>query len=253
MAKKPSLRSRELQEILEAEREAIYSQVSTGDGAEERWDSMMEEAAVLLPTPERVGRFPHPIPLEGLDAPLGWRIKSRLLDYLVVGVPLFLLDGLFHLTRVTRFFLGDLGLKPEGYDFIVTLSPGSWKVFVTHPPALLKIALFVVIILLVYRLILYYFARRTLGQLVTGTMLTNHEGRYPSTASRITKAIATTLADAVVVGTLLDLFFYSVVRPRMTVTDAVAGIRAVRHEDWAKLTTRLLDRMSIIRKDGLRT
>ncbi len=253
MSKKKGLNNRELQEILEAERQAIFAAVSQENGAEETWDSLMEEAAVLTPTPERVGRFPHPIPLAGLDAPLTRRIKSRLFDYFIVFVPLFLLDGLFHLTHVTRFFLGDLGLKPEGYNFIVTLSPGSWHVFVAQPAALLKILLFVFLVLFIYRLVFYYFARRTLGQLVTGTMLASHEGRYPSTASRIIKAVTSTLADAIIIGTVLDLLFYLVVRPKMTVTDAVSGIRAVRHEDWAKLTTRLLDRMTTIRREGLRT
>jgi hypothetical protein len=253
MAKKTGLNDRELQEILEAERQAIFAAVAQDDGTEEKWDSTMEEAAVLTPTPDRVARFPHPIPLTGLDAPLSWRIKSRLFDYFIVFVPLFLLDGLFHLTNVTRFFLGDLGLKPEGYQFIVTLSPGSWHVFAAQPAALLKILLFVSLVLFIYRFVLYFFARRTLGQLVTGTMLANHEGRYPSTKARIIKAVTSTLGDAVIIGTVIDLFFYLVVRPKMTVTDAVSGIRAVRHEDWAKLATRLLDRMIIIRREGLKS
>lgn len=253
MSKKTGLNNRELQEILEAERQAIFSVISQDDGTEEKWDADMEAAAVLTPTPERVARFPHPIPLAGLDAPLGWRIKSRLFDYFIVGVPLFLIDGLFHLTNVTRFFLGDLGLKPEGYEFIVSLSPRSWHVFVAQPAALAKMLLFVVLVLFIYRFVMYFFARRTLGQLVTGTMLTNFDGRYPSTGSRITKAVTSTLADAVLIGSLLDLLFYLVVRPHLTVTDAVSGIRAVRHEDWAKLTTRLLDRMIIIRREGLKT
>ncbi len=247
------LKNRELQEILEAERLAIYAVLSQENGAEEKWDADMEAAAVLTPTPDRVDRFPHPIPLAGLDAPLSWRIKSRLFDYFIVFMPLFLLDGLFHLTNVTRFFLGDLGLKAEGYDFIVSLSPGSWHVFVAQPTALMKILLFVVLVLFIYRFVMYYFARRTLGQLVTGTMLTNHEGRYPTTTSRMIKAVTTTLADAVVIGTVFDLLFYLVVRPRMTATDAVSGIRAVRHHDWARLTTRLLDRMINIRREGLKS
>ena len=253
MSKKTGLNNRELQEILEAERQAIYSVLSQDDGGGESWDSTMEEAAVLIPTPDRVGRFPHPIPLAGLDAPLFWRIKSRLFDYFIVFMPLFLLDGLFHLTNVTRFFLGDLGLKPEGYNVIVTLSPGSWHVFKAQPAALLKILLFVFLVLLIYRFVFYYFVRRTLGQLVTRTMLTNHEGRYPTTGSRIIKAVTSTLADAILIGTLLDFLFYLVVRPKMTVTDAVSGIRAVRHDDWAKLATRLLDRMTTIRREGLKT
>jgi hypothetical protein len=251
MPKKSTYENKDLREILETERQAIYSEIALEDNGEEKLGPSTEVAQVFVPTPAKLSRFPHPIPLDGLDAPITKRIKSRLLDYILVGVPLFLMDGLFHLTRVASFFLGDLGLKPEECDFIVTLTPKSWGVFVTHPAALLKILLFVFLVLLGYRLFFYYFARRTMGQLFTSTMLTNREGRYPSVGNRMTKAVVSTLADAVLIGTLLDGLFYLITKPHMSVTDAVSGIRAVRQDDWAKITAQLLDRMTHLRRKGV--
>ncbi|MCL4736005.1 MAG: RDD family protein [Candidatus Omnitrophica bacterium] len=248
MVRKSQFDNKELNAILEAEREAIFSMASqeSQPGSEGNGEGM-----VAFPTPERLDRFPHPISIHGLDAPLGIRIKSRLIDYVIVGVPLFLMDGLFHLTRLARFFFGDLHLPEDIYGSPVLLSPGAWKALLDHPYALSRVLLFVFSFLLLYRLIFYWFVRRTLGHLITGVMLTTENGRFPGTGSRLFKAVTSTLADMTFVGILVDVLLYAISSPKATTSDSVAGIRAVRYDDWARLTSRLLDRMNTLRRDGL--
>lgn len=67
MVRKSQFENKELNAILEAEREAIFSMTSQEDQADLNGNG--EGRIAAFPTPERLERFPHPIPIQGLDAP----------------------------------------------------------------------------------------------------------------------------------------------------------------------------------------
>jgi hypothetical protein len=258
MAKTRKLDSPELQEILRAEREVLYSSQEFVDESDEKWEKSWDSVRMMAVTVERLRKFPHPIPLRGLDVLPATRIISRLLDYVFVGFGLFVLDSLggpvgLNLTKVARYFFGDLGLEPREYQYSIFLDPQGWNIFTSNLGAVRKVALLAFALLFFHRLFFYMVCHRTIGQMFSGTMMTGRDGRHPGLASRLLKAVTTSIADASILGSLVDLGFFIAVRPHVSVTDAISGMRAVRYEDWRNLAARLLSKMATIRKEGVLT
>ena len=255
MAKKPKLDSEELKEILRAEREHLYSSQSLYGDTTDKWDQAWDSSRMMAVTPERLGKFPHPIPLKGLDVLPATRIWSRFLDYVLVGFGLFFLDslgGVFNLTltNVAKNIFGDLGLKPGDYQYSCLIDSVGRAILFSHPNVVKKVILLGFLMLLVHRIIFYVCFNRTLGQMFAGAMITGKDGRFPSLASRLIKAITTTIADASIIGSIVDLVFYLITKPHVTATDAISGVRAVRYDEWKTLAARLMDRMNLVRKEG---
>jgi hypothetical protein len=255
MAKKRKLDSEELKEILRAERDYLYSNQALYGETTDKWEQVWDSSKMVAITPERLAKFPHPIPLKGLDVLPATRIWSRLLDYFFVGFGLFVLDslgGVFNLTltNVAKTVFGDLGLKPGDYQYSCLIDSVGREILYNHPNVAAKIILLGFLMLLVHRILFYLLFNRTLGQMFAGAMITGQDGRFPSLGSRLIKAVATTIADASIIGNVVDLVFYLIIKPHVTATDAISGIRAVRYDEWKTLVARLMDRMNLVRKEG---
>ncbi|MCG3199387.1 MAG: hypothetical protein GHCLOJNM_03901 [bacterium] len=256
MAKKPSkIDSPELREILRAEREALYSGVSMDGDAEDRWEQAWDSSTMINITAARLEAFPHPIPLKGLEVLPATRIWGRLLDYFFVGFGVFVVDTIgglagFGLTRIAKLVFGEIGLKPGEYQYSTFLDPTGLAILTGNAQAMRKVLLLVFLILLVHRLIFYLCFRRTLGQMFAGVMITNGEGKYPTFGGRILKAVTTSIADASIVGNVVDLVFYAALRPQVSATDAISGVRAVRYDGWRNSAARLISRLHTLRSEG---
>ena len=240
----------EFRQTVQAERDAFQEDDSLLSPPLDKWERAWSSSEMVSITQERLNRLPHPIPLTDIEARLMQRLLSRALDFFFVAFALFVLDVALHLTVVTGLVFGELGLEPGDYQYPNLLDPSGWTILTSNPQVLRKVGLFAVLLLGLYRLFFYLIARRTLGQSFAGVMLATPGGRYPGLGSRFVKGLVSTLSDAVLIGPLLDLVFYSVTKPKVTLSDAVANLRAVRYEEWKKGARNLIHRTSITRIGG---
>ncbi len=256
MAKKTlKMDSPELREILRAEREALYSGAAVNTDPEDKWEKTWDSSTMVNITAARLESFPHPIPLKGLEVLPATRIWGRLLDYFFVAFGLFVVDTIgglagFGLTRIAHLVFGEIGLKPGEYQYSTFLDPTGFAILTGNTQAMRKVLLLAFLVLLAHRLIFYLLFHRTLGQMFSGVMMTNTEGKFPSFGGRVLKAFTSSIADASIVGNLVDLVFYAALRPQVSATDAISGVRAVRYDGWRNSAARLISRLQTLRSEG---
>ena len=240
----------EFYETIKAEREALKSQQGSTGSEDDKWERAWSSAGMVSITQERLERIPHPVPLDGIAASLPQRMFSRILDYSFVAVAVIVLDVLIHLTVVASALFGDLGLADADFQYASLVDSNGLKILVSHPAAAKKVAFVVVIILSMYRFFFYLTMKRTLGQSFAGVTFTTPRGRFPGFSSRMIKATASILADAALIGPLVDAIFYQVSKPKVCLSDALSGLRAVRYEEWKKRAADLLHQTTLTRVGG---
>lgn len=250
MAKKTQLETDELREILRNEREMLFTGTASTWGSDDKWEQAWDSTKMVNLTPARLKTFPHPIPLKGLDVLAVKRIQSRILDYIFVAVPLIAVDAMVHLLKLARMIFGDLGIQENQYQYGVVLDPVGRELALSNFGVLSKLFFIGILFLLLYRLFFYVFFKRTLGQMFSDTMITNSEGRFPGFFACLIKAVTTTLGDAALIGGVLDLGAYVMTKPQVSFSDAIAGMRAVRFDDWRGLAARLMTRLHNLRREG---
>ena len=235
----------EFRMTIQAERETLRNLQGLPEG--DKWEQAWSSKGMINLTPERLAKFPHPIPLEGIEAGLPERVCSRLLDYFFASFGVILLDAFFHLTVVTGWIFGDLGLAAGDYQYPSLLDPMGRDILWEHPAVAKKVFLLVIIVIGLYRLSLVLTIRRTLGESFAGIMLTTPSGRFPGFGSRFLKVVVTTLSDAALIGPLVDGVVYLLSRPPVSASDAIANMRAVRYEPWKATAIEMIHRLSITR------
>jgi hypothetical protein len=240
----------EFKNTLQAERDSILSQQGLPISEEDKWERAWSSKDMVNITPQKLAKLPHPIPINGLQAPLWSRIYGRLLDYVFVGFGLMILDMIFHLSVMASWIFGDLGIQPKDYQYSNLLDPEGQRLLFSNMEVLRKIALFAFLFAGLYRLLFFILFRRTLGQSFAGVMYTDARGHFPGIGSRFVKAIVSSLSDAALIGPAIDAVVYSVSRPQACVSDAVAGMRAVRYDRWKGMAADILHRMSEARWGG---
>jgi len=248
----------EFKATLKSERDLISSQQGPIENPDDKWEQAWSSARAVAITPEKLEKLPHPIPIEGMTAGLGSRLFSRFLDVAFVSVGLVAIDGVFYLSRLYLWLQNNLGsfplfgrldLKINDKDYHLLLDPDSgWELLFGDRNVLGLTFLTLILLLALHRLLFYFVARRTLGQLFAGIVLTTPRGRYPGRLSCLLKGLATTLGDAALVGPVLDVVFYLSVKPSATPSDAVAGLRAVRYNDWKNTVSLMLQNLGQVRR-----
>jgi hypothetical protein len=238
----------ELKHTLESERDAILRGAVEEEYVEkDKWEKAYSSSSMVSVTPERVAKLPYTIPLGGMEASLFQRVLSRTIDYLLVLFVIVSLDLLFHLSLVARWIFGDLGIPEGAYQYSTLFDPQGWIILTDHSNAARKILFLVVGLLFAYRTFCFLVGQRTLGQLFMGVFLATEKGKYPTRGARLLKGVSASLGDAALVGPVLDAAAYLMTTPKVSFSDAIGGIRAVRNDEWRATAKKLLDRATVQR------
>lgn len=240
----------EFHQTIKAEREALKTQQDLGGVEEDKWEAAWSSAGMISITQERLERIPHPVPLDGIAPTLLQRVFSRALDYSFVAVAVLVLDVLVHLTVVATAIFGDLGLENSDLQHASLADLDGLKILFSHPAVARKVGFVIIMVLTLYRFFFYLTMKRTLGQSFAGVTFTTPRGRFPGFASRMIKATSSVLSDAALIGPLVDVVFYQVSKPKVCLSDALAGLRAVRYEEWRKRAAGLLHQTTLTRVGG---
>lgn len=240
----------EFKQTMAAERDSIISDQGLLTTEEDKWERAWSSKDMINITPEKLANLPHPIPLNGIQAPLFSRVYGRLLDYVFIGFGLMLLDMFFHLTVVASWIFGDLGIQPNDYQYSNLLDPEGVNVLFSHNEVLRKVALFAFLFAGLYRILFFVLFRRTLGQAFANVTYTDPRGHFPGVGARLIKAIVSSISEAALIGPVVDAIVYNASRPQACISDGVANVRAVRYDRWKGMVAEILHRTSEARWGG---
>jgi len=251
MAKKEEFDNPELREILDKEREVLYSEETFGEATDDKWEQAWSSKSVASVSAARLKKFPHAIPLAGMESGLGARVWGRILDGVFVGFGFFLLDMTFRVPTLARSIFEDAlsGFTVSQSQYSLTYQFGSREIF-SNWIGISKVFLLFVMCLGIYRLLFYVFTGRTLGQMFAGVLMTSGEGKYTNLLTRFLKAVTSTLSDASLIGPFVEIGVRQSTAEFVTATDAISGMRAVHYDSWNKKANHLVTRLTRIRETG---
>ena len=232
----------EFKATVQAERKSVREAQGFGESEEDKWESAWSSDEMVSLSRERLEKFPHPIPIDGLEPKLFSRIFARLLDVFFVIIGFVMVDSLFYLSRITSWMFGQEGIDPKVLDYPSLLDPKGIGFMFENPLLLQRTCVVLILLIALYRIPIMVISGRTLGELFAGVMLTNREGKYPSMAARFLRALAATLGDGALIGPILDMIFYAITDPSQSISDAVAGVYSVRYDGWKTTAKAMLSR-----------
>ena len=234
----------EFKATVQAERKSIRQSQGLVEREEDKWESAWSSEQMISLSRDRLDKFPHPIPIEGLEPKLLSRIVARLLDVFFVVVWFVAVDSIFHLSRVTSWMFGAEEIPKAALDYPSLLDPRGFQFMLDNILLLQRTCITLVILIAAYRIPVMLIAGRTMGELFAGVMLTNGAGKYPTFGSRFLRGLAATLGDASLIGPFVDMLFYSITRPSQSISDAVSGVFSVRYEAWKTTARAMIHRRS---------
>lgn len=235
----------EFKATLQSERKSIREHQGIMEAPDDKWEKAWSSEDMISISPERLEKFPHPIPIDGLEPKLWMRIVARVLDYVFVLIWFVAVDSIFHLSRITSWIFGSEQIPPAAFDYPSLLDPKGVRIMLDNPLLLQRTGITLIVLLALYRIPVMLIAKRTLGELFSGVMLTNGVGKYPSAGSRFLRGLAATIGDAALVGPFVDMFFYSITKPSQSISDAISGLYSVRYDSWKNTAKEMLHRRNI--------
>jgi len=234
----------EFKATVKAERKSISESRGFIERDEDKWEKAWSSEEMISISRERLEKFPHPIPIEGLEPKLYSRVAARLLDVFFVVVWFIVVDSVFHLSKITSWMFGSENIPKAALDYPSLLDPKGIQFMLDNTLLLQRTCITLILLIAAYRIPVMLIAGRTLGELFSGVMLTNGAGKYPSMGSRFLRGFAATLGDGALVGPIVDMIFYSITKPSQSISDAVAGVFPVRYEAWKTTAKMMLHRRS---------
>lgn len=240
----------EFKQTVAAERKSIRQHQGFVESEEDKWEKAWSSQEMISLSRERLEKFPHPIPIDGLEPKLFSRVVARLLDFFWVLIWFAVVDSMLYLSRLTSWIFGSEGIPKAALDYPSLLDPKGIGFMFESILLLQRTCIVLIILLAVYRIPVMLIAGRTMGELFAGVMLTNGQGKYPSMGSRFLRGVTATLSDAALIGPILDMIFYSITKPSQSISDAVSGVFSVRYEGWKTTAKQMLHRRSMQHAGG---
>jgi hypothetical protein len=235
----------EFKTTVQSERKAIRQSQGFVEREEDKWEGAWSSEQMISLSRERLEKFPHPIPIDGLEPKLISRIVARLLDVFFVVVWFVAVDSIFYLSKLTSWMFGSENIPTAALDYPSLLDPKGIQFMFDNGLLLQRTCIVLILLIAAYRIPVMLIAGRTMGELFAGVMLTNGAGKYPTIGSRFLRGFAATLGDASLIGPFVDMFFYSITRPSQSISDAVSGVFSVRYEAWKTTARGLIHRRSV--------
>lgn len=244
--------AKEYKIALDAEKQVVVGGHPVASGDSNKWEQAYDGSQMVSLTPERLDRLPYPIPIKDLAPSLWLRIQSRLIDYFLVGVMVVILDLVFHLARLGKWFFGGTNVPVSAVQYRTLLDPQGLKILFSNLVVFKEVFLVVVLVLLLYRLFFCVCYRRTLGEFFSNIRLTNKEGRYPGRVQMFFKSILTSLGEVpLFLGALVDLLFFVLVKPAATPGEIITGVRAVNNSSWEETARQMVHRLLEVRSGNI--